>query len=124
MTDDELDRACAEEAERQWMLATKDGTQPTQTPLGVIAARLARKGYRPPEPVDPDVLAYREWAALPEFDVQSREEDAFVAGARMAREQEQGRAKVLVKYVESRAQAGILFAAEALAAYKAGRTAR
>ena len=30
--------------------------------LAQIAARLAREGWTPPEPVDPDVLAFREWA--------------------------------------------------------------
>ncbi|MCA6361317.1 hypothetical protein [Phenylobacterium sp.] len=76
-----------------------------------FAARLAREGWTPPEPVvDPDVLAFREWGAADSeadgwtrgaalhrqghFDL-SEGAAAFLAGARMAREQEQERAKVL-----------------------------
>ena len=102
MTPEELDKATADEA---WRLL-EEGQD-----VAVIAARLAREGWKPPEPVDPDVLAYREWgskienAAYREA-VLAGEWDhcfaakAFVAGARMARAQEQERAKVLVDYLD------------------------
>jgi len=54
MTPEELDKATADEA---WRLL-EEGQD-----VAVIAARLAREGYRPPEPVDPDVLAVREISA-------------------------------------------------------------
>lgn len=68
---------------------------------------VTREGWKPPEPVDPDVLAYREWEAVSAKDPIYRDKalagewdhypsaKAFVAGARMAREQEQERAKAL-----------------------------
>jgi len=54
MTPEELDKATADEA---WRLL-EEGQD-----VAVIAARLAREGYRPPEPVDPDLLAVREISA-------------------------------------------------------------
>ena len=119
--------------------------------LARTAARLAREGWTPPEPVDPDVLAYREWkkkkwpsaAEFIDGGVWDENPDAlgFLAGARMAREQEQERAKVLVEPVEAivnRAVKGtgsngarwvhIVKAArrleKGLTAYKAGKAAR
>ena len=78
--------------------------------LAQIAARLARENWTPPEPVvDPDVLAFREWMVATSGNPEYREEVragkwdrsvsalGFLAGARMAREQEQERAKVLVE---------------------------
>jgi hypothetical protein len=116
MTNEELDKATADEA---WRIL-EEGQD-----VAVIAARLAREGYRPPEPVDPDVLAYREWA---ERNDRATHKDAYFAGARMAREQEQERAKVLVKGIgEMRRRAPYLFgdiARDTLAAYKAGKAAR
>jgi hypothetical protein len=134
MTPDELDKATADEA---WRLL-EEGQD-----VAVIAARLAREGYRPP--VDPDVLAYREWkdCQFPEgtFDEPGDlMECAYRAGARYAREQEQERAKVLVEPAEAivnRAVRGtgsndlrwphILKAArrleQGLTAYKAGKEA-
>ena len=96
MTNEELDEARAKEA----------GGDP------VKAARLAREGWTPPKPVDPDVLAFREWYAG-EWPLQTGESilagawdhciaaTGYLAGARMAREQEQERAQVLVEYVEA-----------------------
>jgi hypothetical protein len=66
-----------------------------------FAARLAREGWTPPEPVDPDVLAFREWIETSPY--REEEDDAlcqtYLAGARMARERERERAKVLVEFV-------------------------
>ena len=88
MTHEELDKATADEA---WRLL-EEGQD-----VAVIAARLAREGWTPPEPVDPDVLAYREWkkkkwpsaAEFIDGGVWDENPDAlgFLAGARMAREQ-------------------------------------
>ncbi len=99
MTNEELDEARAKEAWRKCdaLGFGKDYESPT-----VIAARLAREGWTPPEPVDPDVLAYREWEAGLAKDPIYRDKAlsgewdrypsgrAFVAGARMAREQMKG----------------------------------
>jgi hypothetical protein len=146
MTPEELDKATADEA---WRLL-EEGQD-----VAVIAARLALEGYTPPEPVDPDVLAFREWAAKAwaerypnEVDDalsgkrdDSHVADAYLAGARMAREQEQERARVLVEPAEAivnRAVRGtgsngarwvhIVKAARrlerGLTAYKAGKAAR
>lgn len=105
MTPEELDEARAKEAQRLWESGQEAGSS-----SWVVAARLAREGWTPPEPVvDPDVLAWREWMAsrIPsdagkylsgrhDF---SPTATAFLAGARMAREREQERAKPLAYYV-------------------------
>jgi hypothetical protein len=110
MTNEELDKARADEAWRKCdaLGFGKDYESPT-----IIAARLAREGWTPPEPVDPDVLAYREWEVSQLTDHFDREKvlagkwdrgvtaTAYLAGARMAREQEQERAKVLVEPAEA-----------------------
>jgi hypothetical protein len=148
MSPEELDRATADEAWRLWQIQGADHPQPA-----VIAARLAREGYRPPEPVDPDLLACREWMISQPCSPDYREAvlagkwdlgtdtTAFLAGARMAREREQERARVLVEPAEAivnRAVRGtgsngarwlhIVKAArrleKGLTAYKAGRAAR
>ena len=107
--EEQLDEARAEEAYRQWQ---EEGCQGDDTiDVAARAARLARENWTPPEPVDPDVLAFREWLAndheadawtggallcrLGRHD-NTEEARAFLAGARMAREQERERAKVLV----------------------------
>jgi len=54
MTHEELDKATADEA---WRLL-EEGQD-----VAVIAARLAREGWKPPEPVDPDLLVVREISA-------------------------------------------------------------
>jgi hypothetical protein len=94
ITEEQLDEARAKEA----------GGDP------VKAARLAREGWTPPEPVDPDILAFRDWVKtlwpnVPDDAMHGSMDytDAakgFVAGARMAREQERERAKVLVEYIK------------------------
>ncbi len=61
MTPEELDEARAKEAWRLWM-----GRQKADSSSWVIAARLARENWTPPEPVDPDVLAVRGVLARPE----------------------------------------------------------
>ncbi len=92
MTPEELDEARAKEA---WRLFSTDGpTAPT------IAARLAREGWTPPEPADPDLLAFREWAAAQGPGPQALLRAAYLAGARMATKRERERAKVLVECVE------------------------
>jgi hypothetical protein len=56
------------------------------------------ENWTPPEPeVDPDVLAFREWNAGGARVITSVV-DVFLAGARMAREQEQERANALVAF--------------------------
>ena len=101
MTHEELDKATADEA---WRLL-EEGQD-----VAVIAARLAREGWTPPEPVDPDVLAYREWMDTNPLKPRPATEqnrydsllcEVFVQGARMAREQAQERAKVLVEPAEA-----------------------
>ena len=107
--------------------------------LARTAARLAREGWTPPEPVDPDVLAYREWMDTNPLKPRPATEpnrydnlrcEVFVQGARMAREQEQERAKVLVEYVTRLVDGFFLYAdyreraTQALAGYKAGKAAQ
>jgi hypothetical protein len=148
MTNDELDDAVAVEALR---ICEERPTGLKFRELAQTAARLAREGWTPPEPVDPDVLAFRAWACAlypyVENDIRAGGFDdeilaqAYLAGARMAREQEQERAKVLVEPAEAivnRAVHGtgandfrwphILKAARRLSdglnAYKAGMAAR
>ena len=69
------------------------------------------ENWTPPDPVDPDLLAWREWFAqragsahksgiLAGHWDSTSDADAYLAGARMAREQERERAKVLVECVE------------------------
>ena len=95
MTPEELDKAAGREA---WRLL-EEGQD-----VAVIAARLAREGYKPPPPVDPDVLAFREWMDTNPLKPRPATEqnrydsllcEVFVQGARMAREQAQERAKAL-----------------------------
>jgi hypothetical protein len=92
----------------------------------VIAARLAREGWTPPEPVDLDVLAYREWfqSLTPIGRLNLTMSDAYLAGARIARKQEQEGAKVLVEGIgKMRRCAPYLvgdIARDTLAAYEKG----
>ena len=106
--EEKLDEARAKEAEERWRDMHPNDRK--HTLVATIAARLAREGWTPPEPVDPDLLAWREWVCLRfpkcESDIKAGwwdrglEGQAYLAGARMAREQERERAKVLVEYVE------------------------
>jgi hypothetical protein len=89
MTHEELDKATADEA---WRIM-EEGQD-----VAVIAARLAREGYTPPEPVDPDVLAFNEWIVSPDHD--SSRQAAYWAGARMARERAQVVSDALVEALE------------------------
>ena len=114
MTPEELDEARAKEAERIWDIENSQAG--TLQELAIISARLARENWTPaePEPVNPDVLAFREWAASQSEKIgwtvnatayrQGLRDDceqaqAYLSGARMAREQERERAKPLVEYV-------------------------
>ena len=146
MTPEELDEARAIEAQRRWATSEQTGSS-----SWVVAARLAREGWTPP--VDPDLLACREWMISQPCSPDYREAvlagkwdlgtdtTAFLAGARMAREREQERARVLVEPAEAivnRAVRGtgsngarwvhIVKAArrleKGLTAYKAGKAAR
>ena len=57
MTNEELAQATADEAYRVWC----KNPDRTGNSIALIAARLAREGWTPPERVDPDLLAAREW---------------------------------------------------------------
>ena len=108
--------------------------------LARTAARLAREGWTPPEPVDPDVLAFREWMDTNPLKPRPATEqnrydsllcEVFVQGARMAREQAQERTNPLVVFADQ-VRAGVFIdldeakrhAAKVIAAYKAGKAAR
>ena len=116
MTNEELDEARAKEAWRLWQ-----GGQEAGSSSWVIAARLARENWTPPEPVvDPDVLAFRKWFAGYDPNIkklaltgkwdESQFSRAYLAGARMAREQERERAQVLVEYVDALVNGFFLYA--------------
>ena len=62
-----------------------------------------REGWTPPEPVvDPDLLAFREWWRTGEG--AGDPWMAYLAGARMAREQERERARKLAEFVEDQSR--------------------
>ena len=105
MTNEELDFQRAKEA----LHRSNDFQE-----AALVAARLAREGWTPPEPVDPDLLAWRKWetrSGTP-YSVTYRKSvlegkwdystmsKTFLAGARMARNQEQERANPVVEYVQ------------------------
>ena len=109
MTDEELDQWRGREAWRLRHEYPEDATE-------VIAARFAREGRKPPEPVvDPDLLIAREAAAQQweqhygdKIEAQRRRDGWCDTGqavtacriaARMATDRERERAKVLVEYV-------------------------
>jgi hypothetical protein len=95
--EEQLDEARGEEAVRLWDYVEDGPARPGRGAIATIAARLAREGWTPPEPepADPDVLAFREWVATSPYRTPGTLCQAYLAGARMAREQEQERAKVL-----------------------------
>ena len=122
--------AIAQEAYRRRLEQTHPGHD-IDAPTVILAIEIALSGWTPPEPVDPDLLAFREWAA------RRREANgstdwasayrqgrfdrtdfayAFLAGAHMAREKERERAKVLVEYLED--DRGIPEHARRLAKYR------
>ena len=111
--------AIAQEAYRRRLEQTHPGHD-IDAPTVILAIEIALSGWTPPEPVDPDVLAFREWFAdlwnayaevLPGRSAKSiilegasdntEQAAAYLAGARMAREQERERAGPLVEYVRS-----------------------
>jgi len=108
MSPEELDEARAKEAWRMWEKVKPSLSEDNDVAL--FAARLARENWTPPEPVDPDLLAFREWAEkmwplcagatrrgdIP--DVLLR--DTFLAGARMAREQFAPREREMLAVLE------------------------
>jgi hypothetical protein len=83
------------------------------TPLTHYIIEVVREGWTPPEPVDPDLLAYREWEVGNYGTRDFREEVlagkwdrsasaiGFLAGARMARKQEQEAVVALVEALRS-----------------------
>lgn len=100
------------EAIRRKAQGLKDGRGDIE--LEALIVEITREGWKPPPAVDPDLLAFREWLANdPEADAwtggallcrlgrhdSSEEARAFLAGARMAREKERERAKVLVEFI-------------------------
>lgn len=95
------------EAKRRW--ADLMMTSRSSKSVYDFIIEVMRENWTPPEPVDPDILAFREWFA----DRNSPDDRAhilagywdsnftaayFLAGARAAREQERERAKVLLDY--------------------------
>jgi hypothetical protein len=97
MTNEELDRARGAEAYRLWESAESRVGEENRA---MIAARLAREGWTPPPPVDPDVLAVR--VVLADQATNRIARQAYLNGAHDAQTHFQS----------------------ALAAYKAGRAAR
>ena len=114
MTPEELDEARTREAMRLW--GSNIWKPGDVSAVGNIAARLAREGWTPPEPVvDPDILAFREWGAADSeadgwtggatlhrqghFDL-SEGAQAYLAGARMAREQFAPREREMLSVLE------------------------
>lgn len=116
MSPEELDEARAKEAQRLWESGQESGSS-----SWVVAARLAREGWTPPEPVDPDVLAFHAWRmeqlSYVEASEGSMTAKAFLAGARMAREQ----AKPLAQYLQDRADRDDAEADRILAKYRGER---
>lgn len=98
------------EAQRRWEVAP--GEQKWRLEHYVI--EVVRENWIPPEPVDPDILAFREWAARRREANGSTDwasayrqgrfdhtdfAQAYLAGAHMARERERARAR---KYVDAK----------------------
>ena len=113
MTPEQLDEARAKEARRLWLTDPEVFARSHPT---TIAARLAREGWTPPEPVDPDLLAFREFASKAARSASLAQSyrdggmdscisaHVFLAGARMAREQERERARKLAEFVEDQSR--------------------
>ncbi len=98
--------AIAQEAYRRRSEQTHPG-HPIDAPTVMMAIEIALSDWTPPEPVDQDVLAFREWFAdiispelsrfVPRGDYDACETcRAFLAGASMATKREQERARGLV----------------------------
>ena len=128
MSPEELDEARAHKAYDEWLRGPRGRSSL------IIAARLAREGWTPPEPepepepVDPDLLAFREWRVWTGQDPDNYNPligHAYLAGARMARERERERAKDAVEYAQHDAARLDLDgdpAREALAKYEEGQS--
>ena len=94
------------EAHRRWLEEQRDndGLTPEGSSLANHVINVMREGWTPPEPVDPDILAFREWfIGIDPFPNKRTwvdqgyhdnyiEAQAYLAGARMAREKERERA--------------------------------
>ncbi|NBV78988.1 MAG: hypothetical protein EBR62_03895, partial [Verrucomicrobia bacterium] len=93
---EELDKArmmgrvdeIAQEAYRRRAEQTHPGHD-IDAPTVIIAIELALSGWTPPPPVDPDRIAFEAWIkeAHPFLRDDGSLEEAYLAGARMAREQ-------------------------------------
>jgi hypothetical protein len=105
--EEKLDEARAKEALRE---ADEANRYFTFLEVATLAARLAREGWTPPEPVvDQDVLAFREWMTTspltprPSGDPNRYDDvlcETFLAGARMAREQFAPREREMLSVLE------------------------
>jgi hypothetical protein len=127
MTDEELDKARCDEAWRIYNDSIANKEYLTTSVIRIVA-RLARENWTPPEPVDPDVLAYREWELSKLGNAAYRETVlaggwdrtpsaiCFVAGFRAAREQEEEAAVALVEGIGKMRR----IARDTLAAYEQG----
>jgi len=117
------------EAERRWLEEYKanGGKLSPHSSKEVHVINIMREGWTPPEPVvDPDILAFREWVRSREARPEIRRAaesgeydggllaDAYLAGARMAREQ----AKPLAQYLQDRADRDDAEADRILAKYQ------
>lgn len=101
MTNEQLDEARAMEGVRLWQLC-RDVNGPAHA---VITARLAREGWTPPEPVDPDLIAVLEFLSKRHpgsnyYHGETAKTDALtqtcLAAYKAGRNQERERAKGLV----------------------------
>lgn len=107
-------REITAEAIRRKAQALKDGRGDIE--LEALIVEVTREGWSPPEPVDPDLLAFREFASKAARSASLAESyrdgdmDScasaylFIAGARMAREQERERARKLAEFVEDQSR--------------------
>lgn len=102
------------EAIRRKAQALEDGRGDIE--LEALIVEITREGWTPPEPVDPDLMAFREWfssrlggresrqaAAAGKYDGWP-EAQAFLAGARWAREQERERAREMAQFTEDQSR--------------------
>jgi hypothetical protein len=109
--------------------AAAQGYGENEKPVIHFVIDVMRENWTPPV-VDPDVLAFREWAAkqwpfssgatLAGHHDEGSFTQAYLAGARMARERERERAKGLVEYVEAHVRGvNVIFThSEVLAKYR------
>ena len=124
MSPEELDEARAKEAYELWCRDQPESDD-DQVETAKIAARLAREGWTPPEPVTPDLIAVLEFLSKrhPESNYyygETGKPDALtqtcLAAYKAGREQEQERAKGLVEFVGNRRLCGCQSQAKALLA--------